>query len=221
MSGAPKAKHGRVTGLEGDPHGASRRGGGQGPAGPAQNSMLTGPTYLTILRMTLSVVFMIFATLPYLWARITALAIFIIAAITDKIDGNWARKSKQVTDLGAFLDPLADKMLVNLAFLVLTYLGVVPLWAFAVILVRDFAVDGMRMMAAREGKTIAASFYGKLKTTVQMTALIILLLNLIVNLDFFAILGNIALYLALALTVFSGADYLYKGYKDLIKSHHK
>ena len=178
---------------------------------------LTGPTYLTILRMILSVVFMIFATLPETWAKITALVIFIITSITDKIDGTWARKSKQVTNLGAFLDPLADKMLVNLAFLVLTYLGIVPLWVFAIILIRDFAVDGMRMMAALKNVTISASFYGKLKTTVQMTALITLLLNNIVNVEIIGILGNIALYLALILTVFSGIDYLYNGYKKFIK----
>ena len=133
----------------------------------------------------------------------------------------WARKKKIVTDLGAFLDPLADKMLVNLAFLVLVYLNVVPLWVFAIILVRDFAVDGMRMMAARDGVTIAASYYGKLKTTVQMIALIILILNLIVNLEVFTILGNIALYLALILTIFSGVDYLAKGYKLVIKKSKK
>ncbi|MDO4747154.1 MAG: CDP-diacylglycerol--glycerol-3-phosphate 3-phosphatidyltransferase, partial [Candidatus Saccharibacteria bacterium] len=150
---------------------------------------MTGPTYLTILRMLLSVVFLVFATLPDTWARITALVIFIIASITDKIDGHWARKSKQVTDLGAFLDPLADKMLINLAFLALVYLGVVPLWVFAIILVRDFAVDGMRMMAARNKITIAASFFGKLKTTVQMITLIILLLNLIINNDIIGILA--------------------------------
>ena len=190
-------------------------GEGEGSAGPVRS--ITGPTCLTILRMLLSVAFLVFATLPDTWAKITALVIFIVASITDKIDGNWARKSKQVTDLGAFLDPLADKMLINLAFLVLVYLNVVPLWVFAVILIRDFAVDGMRMMAARNNITIAASFYGKLKTTVQMTALIILLLNLIVNNDILAILGNIALYLALILTVFSGADYLIKGKKLLVK----
>lgn len=178
---------------------------------------LTGPTYLTILRMILSVVFLCLILVPETWARIAALVTFIIAALTDKIDGIWARNSKQVTDLGAFLDPLADKMLVNLAFLVLVYLGVVPLWVFAIIIVRDLTVDGMRMMAARDGITIAASFYGKLKTTVQMIALIIIQLNLIVNLDFFAVLGNIALYLALGLTVFSGADYLIKGFKNVIK----
>lgn len=177
--------------------------------------LFTGPTYLTILRMLLSVIFMIFALIPTTWAKITALAIFIAATITDKIDGQWARKQKTVTDLGAFLDPLADKMLVNLAFLVLTYLNIVPIWVFAIILVRDFAVDGMRMMVARKGVTVSASFLGKLKTTFQMIALIILLLNQIANLDILAILGNVVLYVALILTVISGADYLIKGSKSL------
>ncbi len=181
------------------------------------NNSLTGPTYLTIARMILSVLFVVFALFPDTWCRILALIIFIIASITDLIDGKWARSKKIVTDLGAFLDPLADKMLTGLAFLVLVYLNVVPIWVFAIILVRDFAVDGMRMMAARNGKTIAASIYGKWKTTFQMTALSIILLNLTTNLDFFAILGNIFLYLSLALTIFSGADYLIKGYREVIK----
>ena len=167
--------------------------------------------------MVVSVLFMVFVLLPETWAKIVALVLFIAGAISDLIDGKWARRDKIVTDLGAFLDPLADKMLVNLAFLALVVLGVVPVWVFVIILVRDFAVDGMRMMAARDGVTIAASFYGKLKTTTQMTALIILLLNLIVNLEFFTVIGNIALYLALILTVFSGGDYLIKGWKKVIK----
>lgn len=182
-----------------------------------QTNKLTGPTYLTIARMILSVLFMIFVLLPETWAKIVALILFIAGAISDLVDGKWARHDKIVTDLGAFLDPLADKMLVNLAFLALVVLGIIPVWVFAMILVRDFAVDGMRMMAARDGVTIAASFYGKLKTTVQMTALIILLLNLIVNLELFAILGNITLYAALILTIFSGGDYLIKGWKKVIK----
>ena len=184
---------------------------------PGSAPLITGPTYLTLLRMLLSAAFVIFAMLEPVWAKIVALVLFIVAALTDLIDGKWARKKKTVTDLGAFLDPLADKMLVNLAFLVLVYLGVVPLWVFAIILVRDFAVDGMRMMSAKDGLTIAASNYGKWKTAFQMTALIIILLNLIANLEIFTILGNIFLYLALFLTIFSGADYLLKGYRKLIK----
>lgn len=178
---------------------------------------MTGPTILTIVRMLLSALFMVFALLPDTWAKITALIIFIVAAITDLIDGKWARKRKIVTDLGAFLDPLADKMLVNLAFLALVYLGVVPVWVFAIILIRDFAVDGMRMMSAKNGITISASIYGKWKTTLQMAALIIILLNLIVDQQALAILGNIILYLALALTVFSGIDYLIKGSQKFTK----
>ena len=183
----------------------------------ANLASLTGPTYLTILRMILSVVFMAFALIPDTWARIVALVVFIIAAITDKIDGIWARNSKQVTDLGAFLDPLADKMLVDLAFLFLVYIYVIPVWVFAIIIVRDLAVDGMRMMAARNNITIAASFFGKLKTTVQMTALITLLANLILGNDIIGILGQIALYFDLILTVFSGADYLIKAWPKAIK----
>ena len=209
-----KAHITRTGGVAGGGPPRKLAAGEEATTGPVR---LTGPTILTILRMILSVIFMIFALLPDTWAKITALVIFIIASLTDLVDGKWARKQKIVTDLGAFLDPLADKMLVNLAFLVLVYLGAVPLWVFAIILVRDFAVDGMRMMAARSGITISASIYGKWKTTFQMTALIIILLNLIVNIEFFAILGNITLYIALALTIFSGGDYLLKGYKKLIK----
>ena len=182
-----------------------------------KKNKLTGPTYLTIARMIVAVVFMVFVLIPATWTRIVALILFVAGAISDLIDGKWARKQKIVTDLGAFLDPLADKMLVNLAFLALVDIGVVPVWVFAIILVRDFAVDGMRMMAARDGVTIAASLYGKLKTTLQLTALIIIQLNLVVNINLFTILGNIALYVALILTVFSGADYLIKGWKKLIK----
>lgn len=181
------------------------------------NGSLTGPTYLTIARMILSVLFLVFVLLPDTWCRVLALIIFIIASLTDLVDGKWARRQKIVTDLGAFLDPLADKMLTGLAFLALVYLNIVPIWVFAIILVRDFAVDGMRMMAARSGKTIAASIYGKWKTTFQMTALSIILLNLTTDLALFTILGNFFLYLSLILTIFSGADYLTKGYREVIK----
>lgn len=182
-----------------------------------KQNAITGPTVLTIFRMILSVVFMIFILLPYDWSTIVALVVFIVASLTDKIDGIWARKKNLITDFGAFLDPLADKMLVSLAFLSLTTIGVIPVWVFAIIIVRDLAVDGMRMIAARSGITIAASFLGKLKTTVQMIALIIILLNTIIGVEFLTVLGNIALYLALILTVFSGLDYLVKGYNSILK----
>ena len=178
---------------------------------------MTGPTILTMLRMALAIVFMVFALLPYHWASVVALIVFITAAITDKIDGIWARKSKLVTDLGAFLDPIADKMLIDLAFLVLVYIGLVPIWVFAIILIRDLAVDGMRMMAARNKVTIAASFLGKLKTTFQMTALITILASTVLQNNTIYTIGLVILYIALALTIISGADYLIKGYRKFIK----
>ncbi len=176
---------------------------------------ITGPTYLTILRMILSVAFMFFALFPDMWAKVVALVVFVVASITDKIDGNWARSQGLVTDLGAFLDPLADKMLVDLAFLAMVQINVVPIWVFALILVRDLAIDGMRMMIARNGVTVSASYLGKLKTTFQMTALIILQVSLIFQVELFSILGYIALYLALILTLVSGADYMIKGWPKI------
>lgn len=166
---------------------------------------ITGPTWLTFLRIVLAVLFLIFVLGEM---KLLALILFVLAAITDAIDGYWARKKKITTNLGAFLDPLADKMLVDLAFLVLVYLGVVPIWAFAIILVRDLMVDGVRMVAAQSGKTLAASPFGKVKTVLQMTALTTLLLNLTVTSMFLGLLGNVFLYTALALTIVSGLDYL-------------
>ena len=181
----------------------------------APKKAITGPTYLTILRMILSVAFMFFVLFPDMWAKVVALVVFVVASITDKIDGNWARSQGLVTDLGAFLDPLADKMLVDLAFLAMVQINVVPIWVFALILVRDLAIDGMRMMIARNGVTVSASYFGKLKTTFQMTALIILQVSLIFQVELFSILGYIALYLALILTLVSGADYMIKGWPKI------
>lgn len=176
---------------------------------------LTGPTMLTIARMLLAVLFLIFVIVPANWAHVVALILFIIGAISDHIDGRWARQTHKVTDLGAFLDPLADKMLVNLAFLALVSLGVVPVWVFAIILVRDFAIDGMRMMLAREGITLAAAFAGKLKTTLQLTALIMLLVNLIANWAWLSVIANITLALALIMTVYSGVEYMRTSWRKL------
>lgn len=178
---------------------------------------MNGPTILTITRIILVIPLIICFFINNLSAQIATLICFILASITDFIDGRWARKKKIVTDLGAFLDPLADKMLVNLTFLLLVYANIVPLWMFAIILVRDFAVDGMRMLAAKNGITVSASIFGKLKTMTQMLTLTLILLNIILGNDILAIINTILLYIVIALTIFSGADYLIKGWKQLIK----
>ena len=176
---------------------------------------LNGPTILTILRIILVAPLMILIFMDNLPAEVATIIIFTVASITDEIDGRWARKAKIVTDFGAFLDPLADKMLVNLTFLALVSMNLVPLWMFGVILIRDFAVDGMRMISARNGTTISAAFLGKLKTTVQMITIISILLNRILNLEPLAIINTILLYIVVFLTVLSGIIYLVKGYQKL------
>lgn len=180
-------------------------------------TVITGPTILTITRMVLVLPFMICVMNESTASKIFALAIFSAAAITDLIDGKWARKQHLETDMGAFLDPLADKMLVDLAFLSLVYVNIIPLWMFAVIIVRDLAVDGMRMMAAREGVTIAASIYGKTKTMLQMITLISILANSFIGSDIIASINMVMLYVVIILTVFSGADYIFRGWKKVIR----
>lgn len=173
------------------------------------------PTILTIIRIILVAPVMILIFIDNLPAQIAVIACFTLASITDKLDGHLARKNQQVTDLGAFLDPLADKMLVNLTFLALVALNIMPLWMFAVILVRDFAVDGMRMLAATKNTVIPANVFGKIKTTVQMITVILILLNRILNLEPLAIINIVLLYIVVFLTVLSGAIYLFRGQSKL------
>lgn len=148
-------------------------------------------------------------------AQLASIIIFVIASLTDFIDGRLARKNHQVTKLGAFLDPLADKMLVNLTFLALVAMDLMPLWMFGVILIRDFAVDGMRMMVATTGTVISASIYGKLKTMVQMFTVVLILTNRIVNSEFLSTVNLVLLYIVVFLTVWSGIIYLKKGFQKL------
>lgn len=174
---------------------------------------MNGPTILTLMRIVLVAPVMICIFVDSLPARIITIVCFVLASLTDFIDGRWARHDKIVTDLGAFLDPLADKMLVNLTFLALVVLNIVPVWMFGVILIRDFAVDGLRMMAARKRITLSASKFGKLKTMTQMITITLILINMIFGNEIFATINTILLYIVIILTIFSGLDYLYKGRK--------
>lgn len=181
----------------------------------ATGAPINFPTILTLARIVLVAPVMICIFIDSAPTRIATIICFMLASITDFLDGYLARSRNQVTDLGKFLDPLADKMLVNLTFLALVVLGQMSVWMFSVILIRDFAVDGLRMMAAGRRVTIAASKFGKLKTLVQMFTIILILLNLILNLAPLATINTILLYIVVFLTLFSGADYLWKGRKLL------
>ena len=134
---------------------------------------------LTVMRMILIpifLVFLVFDCLPY--GKSIATALFIIASITDKLDGYIARSRNQVTNFGKFMDPLADKLLVTAALVSLVELNLIPAWAVVVIVAREFAVSGLRTIAASEGTVIAASWWGKIKTVIQMIAIILLFLKI-------------------------------------------
>lgn len=144
--------------------------------------------------------------------------LFIIAAATDWFDGHLARKHGLVTNMGKFLDPLADKLLVSAALVILVELGYAASWIVIIIISREFAVTGLRLILAGGGEVHAANQLGKIKTATQLVAISFLLLN---NIFFEAInvpFGTIMLYIALLFTIWSGADYFYKNRKVLLES---
>lgn len=170
---------------------------------------------LTLLRVVLVPVFMAFLLMNGTAWQFAALAVFVIASLTDMLDGQIARRCNQITTFGKFADPLADKMLTTAAFLVFMQKGIINSWAVMIILAREFMVAGVRLAAVSEGKVIAASFWGKFKTVSQMAAIIIaiLVLNIpAVPQSAAVIVTNIFVWISVVLTVISGADYLVKNW---------
>ena len=153
------------------------------------------------------VVFMLAPICPG-YANYIAVAIFIVASLTDLLDGKIARKYNLVTDFGKFMDPLADKLLVCAAMICLIETGQLAAWIVIVIISREFIISGFRLVAADNGVVIAASYWGKFKTTFQMLMVIVLILNF--DNRYFQILGIVLTYIALVLTVVSLIDYLWK-----------
>ncbi|QRN86511.1 CDP-diacylglycerol--glycerol-3-phosphate 3-phosphatidyltransferase [Clostridia bacterium] len=170
-------------------------------------------------RLTLARVFMIplFMLLMHLEPNLVAATIFALASFTDFLDGYLARKRNEVTTLGKFLDPLADKLLTMAAFLYLVQAHILPAWAIVIILGRETAVTGLRVLAAKDGLVMAASIWGKLKTLTQMVSLIMLLLAWGTVLPvWFSVLAMVLFYVSLVAAVFSGYDY-FKGTMHLFK----
>ncbi|MBB6452853.1 CDP-diacylglycerol--glycerol-3-phosphate 3-phosphatidyltransferase [Salirhabdus euzebyi] len=182
------------------------------------------PNQITISRILLIPFFILLLTIPFDWGNISigerilpvshlvAALLFIIASTTDWVDGYYARKYNLVTNLGKFLDPLADKLLVSAALVMLVELALAPAWIVIVIISREFAVTGLRLVAAGEGTVLAAGQMGKLKTWIQIVAISALLLH---NFPFSFIgfpFATIALYAALIITVVSGVDYFVKNW---------
>lgn len=174
------------------------------------------PNKLTLFRAVLIPFFVFFLLAPYFegYGNYIAVAIFIVASITDFLDGKIARKYNLVTNFGKFMDPLADKLLVCSALICLIQLELIPAWVVIIIIAREFIISGFRLVASDNGVVIAASYWGKFKTAFQMLTVIVLILN-IPN-KVFTILGTVLIYVSLALTVISLIDYIAKN-KDVLK----
>ncbi len=172
------------------------------------------PNKLTTMRMVLVPVFIVLYLMGYsYWAA----AVFVIASVTDFLDGHLARKYDLVTNFGKIMDPLADKLLVTSALVCMVQTGIVPGWMVIVILAREFAITGLRSVAASEGVVIAAAWSGKIKTVTQMIAIIFLLIG---NWPFELLsipFAEIMLWIAVIMTVYSGVEYIYKS-RELFKS---
>jgi len=175
------------------------------------------PNRLTLTRLLLIPVFLLVASMKYHYADFIAAAVFVLGASTDGLDGYIARKNKQVTLLGKFMDPLADKILVSAALIVLVEMGRLSGWIAVVIISREFAVTGLRAIAAAEGVVISASSLGKIKTITQIVAIVAMFIRdfpfSLIHLPF----GAIAMALAVVFTIWSGLDYFASTWKLLKK----
>ena len=170
------------------------------------------PNKLTVLRMALVPVFLVFmlvGSIPYNY--VWALLIFAAASLTDMLDGQIARKRNLVTDFGKFMDPLADKILVMAAMLCFVELGWAPAVAVVIILAREFLVTSLRLIAAGKGTVIAADKWGKIKTVFQMVWVLVALLAASIGAPVWALaVRDVLLWLSVALTVISGYNYVWK-----------
>ena len=172
------------------------------------------PNKLTVLRVCMIPFFVVMLLLnggENQTYRYIAAAIFIVASLTDMLDGKIARKYNLVTNFGKFMDPLADKLLVCSALICLVDLKQLPAWMVIVIISREFIISGFRLVASDNGIVIAASYWGKFKTTFQMISVILL----IVRIPALTVLTQICVWTALVLTLISLVDYIAKNHKVL------
>ena len=183
-------------------------------------ALLNLPNKITLSRMLMAPVIVLLLYYENRFTCLVACVSFILASLTDLIDGHIARRSNMVTSFGKFLDPLADKVLISSVLVMLVQLGWVEAWIAIVIICREMIITGLRAIAADEGVVIAADVFGKWKTILQIVALV----PLILHYTWFGFsptfIGEFLLYIAVLLTVFSGMNYLYifygrwTGHKD-------
>lgn len=166
---------------------------------------------LTMLRVFIIPAFLLVLYLGIPFANFVALAIFVVASLTDWLDGYIARNYNQTTDFGKFMDPLADKCLVIAAMLWFVEIGQMPAWALLIVIVREFAVSGIRMQAANLGRVIAAGWSGKVKTASTMVCICLMLLPIP------TVVNTVCVAVIVATTLYSGGEYLIQN-KDVFSN---
>jgi len=187
------------------------------PIAPEKRKIINLPNCITMVRISFIPVLFLLLLSPGQTMSLVLAFLFIAVSFTDLLDGYVARKYKIVTTMGKFLDPIADKLVINTAMILMIPIGRIPAWVVAIIVIRDFAVDGIRNIASAEGMIIQASPLGKRKTLCQIFAVSALMIHY----PFFGIdahaVGTVILYLALLLTLISGVDYFLKFYRSSIR----
>lgn len=169
-------------------------------------------TTFRVLCIPIFVVFMLIESIPYNYYL--AAIVFIVASITDLFDGKIARKYHLVTNFGKFMDPLADKMLVSAALICLTP-KMIPSWVVIIIISRELFISGFRMLAADQGIVLAAGWWGKFKTAFSMVMIIVLIVNTPLNNSALYIIGQVLIWISLALTIISMIEYVSKNFNVL------
>ncbi|MGZ6276663.1 MAG: CDP-diacylglycerol--glycerol-3-phosphate 3-phosphatidyltransferase [Syntrophales bacterium] len=181
-----------------------------------KGARLNFPNLITLLRATVIPVLFFLLLSPGRDGSLIIAGLFVLAALTDLLDGYLARKYEIVTAMGKFLDPIADKLIVNTAMILMIPIGRISAWIVAIIIIRDFVVDGIRAISQSEGYVIQASRLGKQKTLCQVFAVSALMIHYpFLGIDAHAV-GTVILYIALVLSVTSGIDYLIKFYKNIL-----
>lgn len=173
------------------------------------------PNKLTIARMAMVPLFMVALLINTPESRVVSAVIFALASLTDMLDGQIARKYNMITNFGKLMDPLADKVLTAAAMICLVELGDLAAWIAVVIIFREYLITGLRSVAANDNIVVAANIWGKVKTVCQMIALFLLMLKPQVVALCGVDLGLWFMYIAVALTIYSGADYVLKLNKQI------
>ncbi|MCG9968175.1 CDP-diacylglycerol--glycerol-3-phosphate 3-phosphatidyltransferase [Pelotomaculum terephthalicicum JT] len=175
------------------------------------------PNRLTMARILLIPLFLLIASLKFRYADYLAIFVFVLGAVTDGLDGYFARRNNQVTLLGKFMDPLADKILVSAALIILVEMGRLSGWIAVVIISREFAVTGLRAVAAAEGDILSASSLGKIKTVTQVVAIVAMFVQEHLYSLFHFPVAGLAMAFAVLFTVWSGFDYFINTWRMLKK----